>query len=351
MFFTGIKDIYRLHFPVSKETFNLDSEEKNKRIDELSKQIQELKEENNKLLLKNQNSIDKQWHSIDSIDSKLEALKDLIVENHTDSQQNASDILKVLSEFTAEQEEYNKDRYDSIRNDIDKVNRQMVIASRAISEALWGEIFHDSIIDSTWLKDKSFNPGRWAIGYPAMYVLYRVLNEFHPSNILELGLGQSTKMISQYVLYHDDVHHKIIEHDKNWISFFMNSNHLSEKTQLIQKDITETTINGKDKIRCYKDFEKDIIPDKYDLIFIDAPIGESMKDYSRVDTLNIIPECLKDSFVIMMDDIDRSGERNTLNLLEDKLQINDISYKRGLYSGKRDTAILCSLKESFLTSL
>ena len=184
-----------------------------------------------------------------------------------------------------------------------------------------------------------------------MYVLYRVLNEFHPSNILELGLGQSTKMISQYVLYHDDVHHKIIEHDHDWITFFMNSNHLSNRTKLIQKEIIETTFNGKDKIRCYKNFENDIVLDKYDLIFIDAPIGGDMKNYSRVDTLSIIPECLKDSFVIMMDDLDRSGERNTLKLFEDKLQTNNIHYKKGLYSGKSDTTLLCSSDFSFLVSL
>ena len=34
----------------------------------------------------------------------------------------------------------------------------------------------------------SFSPGRGAIGYPVMYVLYRVLNEFKPTSILELGI-------------------------------------------------------------------------------------------------------------------------------------------------------------------
>ena len=123
---------------MSKETFNLDSEEKNKRIDELSKQIQKLKEENNKLILKNQSSIDEQRYSIDSIGNKLEALKERIMENHTASQQNVADILKSFSELIGEQEQNDNDRYDSIKNDIDKANRQLVIASRAISEVLLG---------------------------------------------------------------------------------------------------------------------------------------------------------------------------------------------------------------------
>ena len=66
------------------------------------------------------------------------------------------------------------------------------------SEVLWGEIFRDTIVNSIWLKDKSFSPGRWAAGYPFLYALYRVLDEARPKRILELGLGQTTRMIGQY---------------------------------------------------------------------------------------------------------------------------------------------------------
>lgn len=201
------------------------------------------------------------------------------------------------------------------------------------------------------VKQKKFSPGRWAIGYPVMYVLYRVLDEFRPRSILELGLGQSTKMISQYVAANEAVIHKVVEHDTRWINFFKNGNQISEQTEIIQKDLIEANLNGKEHIRCYEDFEKDIVPGKYDLIFIDAPIGGDMKDFARVDTLNIIPKYLKDSFVIIMDDFDRSGEKNTLNLLEEKLQTNNIDYKKGVYSGRRDAALLCSKDFSFLSSL
>ncbi len=62
-------------------------------------------------------------------------------------------------------------------------------------EILWAEIFRSVTDKSTWLKNRSFAPGRWALGYPALYILYRILNEMKPKSILELGLGQSTRMI------------------------------------------------------------------------------------------------------------------------------------------------------------
>ena len=40
----------------------------------------------------------------------------------------------------------------------------------------------------------------------------------------------------------------------------------------------------------------------YDLIFIDAPLGGISKIYSRIDILSIIPKCLSEHFVIIVDD-------------------------------------------------
>lgn len=57
---------------------------------------------------------------------------------------------------------------------INQVNRQSVISSRNASEAVWAEIFNNAITGSEWLTDTAFSPGRWAVGYPYLYVMYRV---------------------------------------------------------------------------------------------------------------------------------------------------------------------------------
>ena len=81
-------------------------------------------------------------------------------------------------------------------------------------ENLYAQCFNNSIQDSEWLKYRSFSPGGWAVDYGFLYVLYKILNYMRPSNVIEFGLGQSSKMIHQYASYYqkDAV---TIEHDKD----------------------------------------------------------------------------------------------------------------------------------------
>lgn len=86
-------------------------------------------------------------------------------------------------------------------------------------EILKGMIFNNTISDSKWLKYKSFSPGVWAADYGLLYTLYRVLNGMRPQNILEFGLGQSSKMLHQYGKFFN-INVLTCEHDDNWIDFF-----------------------------------------------------------------------------------------------------------------------------------
>ena len=78
---------------------------------------------------------------------------------------------------------------------------------------IWAEIFNNVISNSSWLTNKSFSAGRWAVGYQYLYVVYRILNEVRPKNILELGLGQSTRLFGQYAASDVEVQHIVVEHD------------------------------------------------------------------------------------------------------------------------------------------
>ena len=94
-----------------------------------------------------------------------------------------------------------------------------------ILELLWSQIYHDTVLGSDWLKNNSISPGgprRWAVGYNFLYTLYRILNEMRPKQILEIGLGQSTKLTGQYADYFD-AKHLVVEHDLEWTKFFCKS--------------------------------------------------------------------------------------------------------------------------------
>ena len=231
------------------------------------------------------------------------------------------------------------------------IRNTSLVMGRDISEAVWAEIYNSTITKSRWLKDKAFSPGRWAVGYPYLYVIYRILNEVQPQNILELGLGQSTKMIGQYTSYYKGVHHQVVEHDPEWIDFFNKNYSLSERTKLIQLNREFVSYKEAEKVRVFKDFYQTFKGQKFDFISIDAPLGGDMKEYARIDVLQMIPTCLAEDFIIMIDDCERSGEAHTVMEMERVLQENQILYKKGKYSGKKDCIVIASNALKFVCSM
>lgn len=58
--------------------------------------------------------------------------------------------------------------------------------------------------------------------------------------------------------------------------------------------------------------------DKFDFVSIDGPFGN--KKYSRPQMLELLyQDRLKEDFVIMVDDVQRKGEQNTIRLFLDEL--------------------------------
>lgn len=226
---------------------------------------------------------------------------------------------------------------------------------RKLQELIWSEVYHDTIRGSRWLSpDLAFSPGRGAIGYQLMYVLYRVLNETNPKSILELGMGQSTKMLGTYAAStNGECKHYVVEHDDEWIDFFQNHFKLPDSTEVVKCGIEDASIELEDENRFtnvtrYVGFEEKLKGKKFDLIMIDGPYGYRSPDFSRVDILSILPDCLNDEFVILMDDCDRNGERRTCEMILFMLQEVGIQYHAYTYSGEKDVTIIVSNKLRFL---
>ena len=90
---------------------------------------------------------------------------------------------------------------------------------------------------------------------------------------------------------------------------------------------------------------------KFDCILIDGPLGGDMKEFSRIDVLRMMPGCLSENFVILIDDCERIGEHNTLEEMEKCLNMANIEYAKGYYRGAKDLIVLASKQHSFVTSL
>lgn len=227
------------------------------------------------------------------------------------------------------------------------------IIERRLRDSEWATVFRDTLRGSEWLKDVSISPGRSAIGYPGLYALYRSLDEFRPRRILELGLGQSTRVIGSYA-GHFGAAHTIVEHDGDWISFFLGKHGKNEGTRMVRLDCAETPYEGRyirtqEPIRHYEGFAAALSGETFDFIFIDGPQGSS--GYSRPDVTELLPECLEKSFVIMLDDSERQGEQNTMRVMMQILTGAGLRFAAGQYDGVKNTGVIVSEDLKFLLTL
>lgn len=235
-------------------------------------------------------------------------------------------------------------------NDIQK---QLQDIQKSEKELIWANVFHDTIIGSTWLKNKSFSPGRWAVGYPYLYVLYRCLNEIRPKNILELGIGQTTRMISQYAAHYKGVEHIAVDHDADWVKFFKHSFKLPVNTSIQIFDLEKTKYKEDPEVLSYSGFSDAFENKKFDLISIDAPFGgpRGGKIYARIDVCRLLPSILSDSFVIMLDDVNRKEDNAAAKEISDILHKCNVNICTKYYKGEKDMFIAASENLSFLTTM
>lgn len=235
---------------------------------------------------------------------------------------------------------------DRISNNERKISRFENMECQ-INEIHKSIIFNDTIRDSEWLKYKSFTPGGWAVDYGVLYTLYRVLSSINPKEIIEFGLGQSSKMIHQYSNYYH-VNAVTFEHDKKWIDFFNKSRSGEYDINIHVTDLETITYNGLESLtyKGYKDFVKD---KKYDLIVVDGPFGTV--NYSRPQVIDLVSNNLMNDFCLIIDDAERNGEKNTIEEVKKVMEKKKIEYCIQTYSASKKHTVICSSNFRFLTSL
>tara|TARA_R110002049_G_scaffold25354_8_gene89193 strand:+ start:7732 stop:8454 length:723 start_codon:yes stop_codon:yes gene_type:complete len=218
-----------------------------------------------------------------------------------------------------------------------------------VRENHWADVYHDSIKGISFLQTLPLNIGRWAGGYPFFYVLNRVLKDFRPKSILEMGLGESTKFVSLYLdNYLTNTNHNVLEQDEKWVAFFNENFQLSEKSKIVLSPLTTKTIDNF-KVNSYKDLSV-VENEVYNLYLIDGPFGSD--NISRYEIVELSKKFkIGDEFIIIMDDYNRIGEQKTINKLLDVLNSKGITFYSNVYSGLKSVFILGTEKYKHVRSL
>ncbi|MFS4483040.1 hypothetical protein ACKGJY_08475 [Hyunsoonleella sp. 2307UL5-6] len=218
-----------------------------------------------------------------------------------------------------------------------------------LKELEWANIYHDSIRGKKSLENLPLNIGRWAGNYAFFYVLNRVLTDFKPKKILEFGLGESTKFITTFIdNYIPESSLKTIEHDAQWKKIFLQNLETKINIDIEILELTECVIDGC-KTNTYLNI-KNVVDKNYDLYIIDGPFGSI--NYSRYDIVNLLDNMNSESeFIIIMDDYNRPGEKQTVKVIKDKLLSKNIEIHTAEYVGNKSLYVIATNKYKYAISL
>jgi hypothetical protein len=232
-----------------------------------------------------------------------------------------------------------------------KIVKFFVNINKNIQTLVNAQLFAGAIKDCNWLKYKSFSPGGWAMDNAALYTLFRIFNKMKPKNILEFGLGESSKLVHQYATFFEDIKAETIENDNDWINFFRNDFPEDIEIHVKQFDKEIVNFNGYETFS-YKNIDEIIMGGAgwHDLIIVDGPLGS--KHYSRSQSVGVVKNNLGERFCIFFDDSQRIGEKETIHIICNILDDKKIKYYTKNYIGEeKQHTIICTADLKFLTSL
>lgn len=193
------------------------------------------------------------------------------------------------------------------------------------NEVIFMNTFFNLINNSSWVKKRDFIPINAAANSSLLLLLYCILENIKPSNILEFGMGQTSKLTTQYIVNKNpQANLKIIEHDQKWLEYFSKQLDNCPNIKFVQKDIIDFKYENSLSMK-YADLSDILESQKFDFIIIDGPIGGN-QEYPRSNIIDIIPNNLADDFIIIFDDAERLGESNTISLLKDSLKRHNIKF-------------------------
>lgn len=231
---------------------------------------------------------------------------------------------------------------------LNEINDKLTSLQASNSELLFAQYFRDSIQNSSWVYDKGFSAYAGAANYSLLYKLYKILDIIKPENVLEFGLGQTTKMTSQYAEANSETKVLIIDDDQEWVDIYKEQTNIPKNLKLVTTGLQDFKYDGKvlQKMNEYAGLEKTIGKTKFNLIIVDGPIGYD-KEYSRTNVVSLVTNLAK-SWTVVFDDAERPGEQHTIDLFREQLQEHGTEYSEFRVDSNKTQHYFCS-KELYKT--
>lgn len=196
---------------------------------------------------------------------------------------------------------------DTVLPRIRQVSRawNMHMASHEAMEVIYRDLFVRDLA-KLGLED-IYYPVSSASNYSLMYLILRTYMELPATRILEVGAGQSTRLLDALNRKFKKAEIVTLDHDATWADMLSND----VKHKVIHTPLTSQTIGG--QTVQFHDLSVLAKHKPFNMIIVDGPIGTPR--YSRLGLLSLIQNHMDHTnFIAIMDDAERPGEMQTLAL-------------------------------------
>ena len=265
------------------------------------------------------------------LEKEINAVSEMLENKLSDMERKIDRISAALEEpFAVRENEFKmlvQNMEEQKKQILDSIQNLQKKAQTQYQELNFADLLHDSTRNSQWFKDKTLSLYGWGANYSFIYTLFRILDNVKPENILEMGLGQTSMVTSQYIANcRPDAQLDIIENDPGWIDVYQSKLPQHANVCLHRCDIEFFEDRG-EKNRKYQEKElKKITQDKkYNMIIVDGPMGGGQK-FPRSNIMELVESNFAKDFVIIFDDAERPGEQNTIARTKEKLVAQGVEF-------------------------
>lgn len=208
------------------------------------------------------------------------------------------------------------------------VNPLLERGSRLLSPTAWlqgREIVFQGIVhrelDRLGVVDLPLYPLRSAATYSYLYLLLRAAQELPDLRILELGAGQSTRLLD-CLRERCGLALTTLEHDEGWQQRVQSQ----VDSQVLIAPLRQRSLRG----HVCDGYDPGVLSEgsRFNVLLVDGP--RSSRTRSRWGCLEFVENWLQDEFLIIFDDAERRGELQTIAATLQLLDEKGVRYRSNL---------------------